>query len=216
MKKSNITLNDYLSEHFCNIPLESPLFYNAPIGLRFELGVPYRGVEDPSYFTNVLLRSSMIFREVFDTNEQMIIIVKSFSCNEPYTCFNQGEEVFPKYIKDKGLIKQLTTIEVERHYEDNGDLSGITYQHSLMCKMKSIDYIGILKAIAHQDFAIEPYISDAVFFINPFKHIIYYMYDDRGMDLIAESKEALFPIYQKYNSWILGYDKERIDKVFMN
>lgn len=216
MKELNMILTNYLNEHFSNVPLESPLFYNAPVGLRFELGVPYRGVENPSYFTNVLLRSSMIFREVFDTDEQMIVVIKSFRCIEPYTCFNQGEEVFPKYIKDKGLINQVSNIELERHYEDNGDLSGITYQHILLCNMKSIDYIGILKAQAHQDFAIEPYISDAVFFINPHNHIIFYMYDDRGMDLIAESKEDLLPIYKKYNSWILAYDKERIDNIFMN
>lgn len=42
---------DYFSEHFCNVRLESPLFYNSPVGLRFELGVPYRGVRDHSYFT---------------------------------------------------------------------------------------------------------------------------------------------------------------------
>lgn len=215
MKELNVILTNYLREHFCNVPLESPLFYNAPVGLRFELGVSYRGGENPFYFTNVLLRSSMIFREVFDTDEKMIVIIKSFRCIEPYTCINQGEDVFQKYIKDKGLIKQVSSIELERHYEDNGDLSGITYQHILLCKMNSIDYIGILKAIAHQDFAIEPYISDAVFFINPYKHIIFYMYDDRGLDLIAESKEALLPIYQKYNSWILAYDKERIDNIFI-
>lgn len=216
MKELNVILTNYLSEHFCKVPLESPLFYNAPVGLRFELVVPYRGVENPSYFTNVILRSSMIFREVFDTDEQMIAIVKSFRCIEPYTCINQGEEVFPKYIKDKALIKQVNSIELEKHYEDNGDLSGITYQHILLCNIESIDYIGILKAKAHQDFAIEPYVLDAVFFINPHKHIIFYMYDDRGLDLIAESKEALLPIYQKYNNWILAYDKERIDNTFMN
>lgn len=216
MKELNVILTNYISEHFGNMSLESPLFYNAQVGLRFELGVPYRGVENTPYFTNVLLRSSMIFREIFDTDEQIIIVVKSFRSIEPYTCINKGEEVFPKYIKDKGLIKEVNSIELEKHYEDNGDLSGITYQHILLCNMDCIDYIGILKAKAHQDFAIKPYISDAVFFINQHKHIIFYMYDDRGMDLIAESKEALLPIYQKYNSWILAYDKKQIDNVFMN
>lgn len=42
------------------------------------------------------------------------------------------------------------------------------------------------------------------------------MYDDRGMDLVAENKRALLHIYIKYNSWILAYDKERIDNIFMN
>ena len=216
MNESNVKLTKYLSEHFSNIPLESPLFYNAQFGLRFELGVQYRGGDNPLYFTNVLLRSSMIFREVFDTKEQMMVIVKSFSSIEPFTCFNQGVEVFPTYLKDKGLMKEVITTEVARNYEENGDLSCITYQHVLICKMESIDYIGILEALAHQDFAIDPHISDSVFFINPYKHIIYHMYDDRGMDLIAESKEVLSPIYQKYNSWILAYNKEQIDNIFSN
>lgn len=216
LKELNVALNNYLRKHFCNVPLESPLFYNASVGLRFDLGLQYRGVENPSYFTNISLRSSMIYREVFDIDEQIIVIINSFRCIEPYTCINQGEDVFPKYIKDKRFIKQVSSFELERHYEDNGDLSGITYRHILLCNMNSIDYIGILKAISHQDYAIEPYISDAVFFINPHNHIIFYMYDDRGIDLIAESKEALLPIYKKYNSWILAYDKKRIDNIFMS
>lgn len=214
MNKASEILTNYLSEHFLNVPLEAPLFYNAPIGLRFELGVQHNGIDDSSYFRNVLLRSSMIFREVFDTEEQMIVIIKSFSSIEHDICINQGEAVFPKYLRDKGLIDEVITTELERNYEDTGDLSYIIYQHILICKIESIDYIGILQAIAHHDFAIEPCISDSVFFINPFKHIIYYMYDDRGLDLIAESKEALYPIYQKFNSWILAYDKDRIDKAF--
>ncbi|GFZ29986.1 hypothetical protein CSC2_05120 [Clostridium zeae] len=216
MKELNVILSDFLRQHFYNIPLESPLFYNSSVGLRFELGMPNRGVEHASYFTNILLRSIMIFREIFDTDEQMLITIKRFRCIEPYKCSNQGEEVFPKYMKDKELIKQVSSIELKKHYEENGDLSGITYQHILLCNIKSIDYIGILKAKAHQDFAIEPYISDEVFFINLHKHIIFYMYDDRGMDLISESKGALLPIYEKYNSWILAYDKERIDNIFMS
>lgn len=54
MEELNVILTNYLSEHFDNVPLESLLFYYAPVGLRFELGESYRGVEDPSYFTNVI------------------------------------------------------------------------------------------------------------------------------------------------------------------
>jgi len=216
MEEIDVMLKNYLSEYFSNVPLESPLFYNAPVGLRFELGNPDIEVEDPTYFKDILFRSSMLFKEVFDSEQQIIVIVKSFRCVKPYISIDQGEEVFPKYIKDKELIKQINSMEAERHYAENGDLSGITYNHILICNTNSIDYIGILKAKAHQDFSIEPYIDDSVFFIDPHKHIIYYMYDDRWLDLISERKETLLPIYKKYNSWILAYDKERIDNVFMN
>lgn len=52
----------------------------------------------------------MIFTDVFDADEQIIVIIKSFRCIEPYTCFNQGEEVFSKYTKDKELINQVSSI----------------------------------------------------------------------------------------------------------
>lgn len=212
----NIDLSDYLKEHFPNTPLESPLFYNAPIGIRFELGVPYRGIDDPAYFTNICMRSSMIFREVFKQDDDILAVVKSYRSVEPYISYNQGEDVFPKYIKNKQFISRIGSVEIERHMEENGDLSGISYQHALLCKRDDIDYVGILKAKAHQDFAIRPYISDAVFFINLHKHIIFYMYDDRGVDLVAENKERLWPIYTKFNDWILDYDRERIDKIFVD
>lgn len=215
MDNQDIKLSNYLKEHFNNIPLESPLFYNAQIGIRFELGLPYRGIDEPSYFACLCTRSSKIFREVFSQDEDILIVVKSYRSVEPYYCYNQGEDIFPKYIKNEKLYSHVNSIETEKYIEDNGDLSGISYQHTLLCKREDIDYIGIIEAKAHQDFAISPYISDGVFFINLHKHIIFYMYDDRGMDLIAESKENLVPIYKKFNDWILDYDKERIDDIFV-
>lgn len=209
-----LRLADYLKEHFLDVPLESPLFYNASIGIRFELGVPYRGIKNREYFTNVCLRAGMVFEEVFEPDEDMMVVAKTYRGIEPYICINQGEDVFPKYIKNKKLTNQVDCVEIEQHIEDNGELSGISSQQTLFCKRNDIDYKGILKAKAHQDFTINPFISDGIFFINSSKHIVFYMYDDRGMDLVAESKESLRPIYAKFADWILDYDRERIDGIF--
>lgn len=43
---------------------------------------------------------------------------------------------------------------------------------------------------------------------------LYYVYDDRGADLIAASKETLRQIYQNFSQWILNYNREQIDKLF--
>jgi hypothetical protein len=40
------------------------------------------------------------------------------------------------------------------------------------------------------------------------------MYDDRGMDLIAPSVEALEAIYQQHKDLILDYDRSSIEDVF--
>ncbi|WP_459768177.1 DUF3885 domain-containing protein [Alkaliphilus crotonatoxidans] len=45
-------------------------------------------------------------------------------------------------------------------------------------------------------------------------NIIYHLYDDRGLDLISNNKASLEKLYIKYNSWILDYDRDRINNLF--
>lgn len=208
------SLESYLNENFPDLLLESPLFYNAQIGIRFELGIPYRGIDEPNYFSDLLRRAKLIYQEIFYEKSNMLVVVKGFRSIEPYSGFNEGENVFPKYIKNKEACKQIEYSEGEKNYEENGNLSGVNYYYVLPCKGFDIDYKGILEAKSHMDFAIEPFISDAVFFINLDKHIIFYMYDDRGLDVVSKNKEGLYCIYEKYNDWILNYDRAKIDRIF--
>jgi len=47
-------------------------------------------------------------------------------------------------------------------------------------------------------------------------HVMLHLYDDRGLDIVAESKAALLPIYHKLNPWILDFDHKKIDDIFTN
>lgn len=58
-----------------------------------------------------------------------------------------------------------------------------TIRYCLSCKVKDIDYKRLLKSIGNQDMGIEPSLKDEVFFINKNSHIIYQLYDDRGLDI---------------------------------
>lgn len=46
-------------------------------------------------------------------------------------------------------------------------------------------------------------------------HVMLHLYDDRGLDIAAHDKNTLMPLYQKLNTWILDYDHEQIDKIFL-
>jgi len=211
---SNEVLDGYMKEHFPGLPLESPLFYNAPIGIRFELGVDYGNVEQAAYLANVQLRSAMIFDEIFDEDSNILLVINSFRSVEPYFDMNQGEEVFPKYIKNKNILSNLDCVETDVLDEETRDLCGTSRQYILKCKKKDIDYNRIVIAKSHMDFVIEPYISDEVFFINTDKHIIYYMYNDYGLDVVSEAVRSLIDIYIKFNNWILDYDRAKIQRIF--
>lgn len=53
-----------------------------------------------------------------------------------------------------------------------------------------------------------------VFFLNTKAEILYHLYDDRGLDVVATDKMTLQPIYQSYHTWLLDYDREAMKKVF--
>ena len=207
-------LDTYMNEHFPGLPLESPLFYRAQIGIRFELGVQYGSEEQSAYLTNVQLRSILLFNEIFDEHSNILVVVNSYRSVEIYRDFVHGEDVFLRFVKNKNLLSNISSIEIERQYDGTDDLSGVSYQHVLKCNKEDIDFKGIIVAKSHMDFTIEPYISDGIFFINTDKHIIFYMYDERGVDIVSETKSNLLDIYRKYNDWILDYDREKIDSVF--
>jgi predicted Ser/Thr protein kinase len=40
------------------------------------------------------------------------------------------------------------------------------------------------------------------------------MYDDRGLDIVGINKKTLEPYYKKYNTWLLDYDRGKMDKIF--
>jgi hypothetical protein len=53
-----------------------------------------------------------------------------------------------------------------------------------------------------------------VFFINVTKNVIFFIYDDRGCEVIATNKETIYPLYEKYGDWIDEYSREEIDQRF--
>ena len=90
------------------------------------------------------------------------------------------------------------------------------------CHKQDIEYPLLIKAICNQDFPSlkprlhNPYYSydPDVFFINVTKNVIFYIYDDRGCEVIASDIETIRPIYEKYGDWIDEYSREEIDKHF--
>ncbi len=70
----------------------------------------------------------------------------------------------------------------------------------------AIDYPRILEIIARRELGGPTRLWDEVYFINTTKHIIFHMYDDRGVDLAAANSDALMPIYGNFRDWICAYD----------
>lgn len=79
---------------------------------------------------------------------------------------------------------------------------------------RSFDYARILQGLANCDHRIEPWIDDRVYFVAPEKGLLFYMYDDRGLDMVATDRAVLAPLYQQLDHWLLDYDRERMRETF--
>jgi hypothetical protein len=40
------------------------------------------------------------------------------------------------------------------------------------------------------------------------------MYDDRGLDVIGQDRDALSSMYHNFNGWLLDYDRRRMERTF--
>lgn len=186
------------------------LFYNAPVGIRFEIGesknmfFPGTRRINPAYRNNALIRAKTLFDDLpYSPNILRIDI------------YPQEKSTFKRdilrVISKIGLLPPHETITQRRFDEHSSyiqehlywDLSTSTYQaDKLLLEIINGDLDGYSE------------LCGSTYFLNTECPILYYLYDDRGADVIAKDKSCLRPLYQKYSSWILEYDRERIDRIF--
>ncbi len=57
-------------------------------------------------------------------------------------------------------------------------------------------------------------IESSVFLFAADNNLLFHLYDDRGLDLVAQDKTTLYNFYEKYNEWILPHDRKRMESIF--
>ncbi|MFW0779132.1 DUF3885 domain-containing protein [Rossellomorea marisflavi] len=212
-----MTIRDYLLEHFPGLSLEPPLYYSWPTGLRFEIAKPGSEHLDTDNLEQMDERTTSLFNAVFEQDDEVVLVTNVFGLNDsppPKT------NVFLKYIKDKDVRMKLQYERVDGLIDDEDET--VTHRFSLQCKAGDIRYRPLLMAICHEDFNHSTRILKNrwdigldIYFVNITKHLIYHLYDDRGCDIISAEKDTLLPLYHSASPWILEYDREQIDGVFM-
>ncbi|MGZ4122168.1 MAG: DUF3885 domain-containing protein [Tumebacillaceae bacterium] len=211
-----MNLNMYMSEHFPKLELRRPLFYLAPIGLRFEIGPAEEEAGSSSYMAEVNRRAQTLFQELHEPDDPIFLVVNALRRKGELPSKRRELTVFRKYVRDARLLKHLTCAELPDFYageEEVTEESWQMYRYSLACRVSNLKVSPLLKAIVNQDFPSkrEPVVSEEVYVVHANKHIIFHLYDDCGCDIVANRTESLTPIYTKYNHWILDYDRDRID-----
>ncbi|MDE5416147.1 DUF3885 domain-containing protein [Alkalihalobacterium chitinilyticum] len=194
-------LDRYMKEKFPNLELCSPLFYNWPIGIRFELENNDLQSEK-EYIEHVLARANSLYDALFDSSDEMYVV------SNVYDQRLKKKGFFPSIVKNKKVLWSITSYPIINPYLDDDEPVEEKKANRMILKCRKKDLNKNL---------IRKYLDSEVaelFLININKELIYYIYDSRGSDLVSAKSETIQPYYEQFNDWILDYDREKIDKVF--
>lgn len=201
----------YMDTYFPNInPL--PFYVNKKSAwIRFELGIPGEWrISEANYLNIAYQKAKTLFEEIHSPNDEIFLLVVD------YAVFNKRYKktgIFTRYIKEKSLKRRLHIVTRGWHDPDFGE-ERCTYSYIIKCKVSELHYLKLLRAISNVDFMKQPFVKQSCFIINTNTSTIFHMYDDRGLDLLANHDDTIKHIYQKYSSWILDYDRKEIDEDF--
>jgi hypothetical protein len=203
----------YIDSNFQGFEIRKPLFYNWDKGLRFDLQVGK--VNSDEYFINVQNRANELFESVFNNNDRIFIVLNEYKwrrkkIRDKNYVYNQIENLH----RDRISYRKINNLYIPGDKFDNWN------QAIIKTKVGEVNYMNIIAAIGNIDFPQrEPRLDKAgflsnkeIYFINIEKPLIFNMYDDRGLDIITSDIKYIEPIYNRYNDWILDYDRELIDK----
>lgn len=123
------------------------------------------------------------------------------------------EEIIISLCEETGLQKPYETVSIPFQEEDDDE---VITQVQLYWNLSEIDLSipALLEKIIKADIGGYKALVSSVFFVNTDNAILFHLYDDRGADLIAPSTDLLYPIFERFNNWILDYNKEQINNTF--
>ncbi|WP_313757253.1 DUF3885 domain-containing protein [Tissierella sp.] len=200
--------------------LKHPIFYNCPIGLRFEISEPWGDNECFNYFKNAFEKVFHIYSDLSaDFNILRIdVLLDADDCQG--SRLTDKEQDINVICSTTGLPFPMEERECTILYDiGNGEtVTLIEVQYYWNLKLISFDIKALLMQIILTDFPSQgggnPQFESSVFLFATDKYLMFHLYDDRGLGLVSKDKETLYPFYKKYNSWIMDYDRKRIENIF--
>ncbi|MCJ7983434.1 DUF3885 domain-containing protein [Priestia megaterium] len=220
-------LKEYLNINFLSLILKPSLYYQWDIGIHFELGneiYQFTSEKDQinlNRFEQVYSQALSIFNDLFSLHDEIILVINVYQYK---TSKNRGQriKVYDRYIKDKDLkfrLKQETLPYVFGEEEDADKYS--TSQFYLRCRKQDIKYTLLIKAACNEDFPLKPKLGKTegsyypdLFFVNATRNLIFFIYDDRGCEVIASDKESIRSTYEKYYHLVDENYQTEIDRLF--
>src|SRR5262249_17909493 len=139
--------------------------------------------------------------ELFREDEQLTLIIKNWDWT--------GQQLFPT---TSGYLASLIHSPAsDRHVQiitqRQWDGEDFSYEQTLLTvTVREMDYRSIFQGIAHLEQGREPRINESIYFVSVTRGVVFYMYDDRGCLVFADSLEKLRSLYLNRRGWLVDPD----------
>lgn len=191
--------------------IQYPVFYSAPIGIRFDIGDSSdfdvyckKRTVNPLYIKHCLNKSTQIMDALSSPPDLLAIRLyyadESGLDEEIADILSSAKLPYPQEITKREIIQDDEQSKIAMLFWDLG--------------IAQLSKERLLKEIIISDLGGEHLLTASVFWLWSGSNIMFHLYDDRGADLVASEKSAIQDIYTRFYNWILEYDKERITSTF--
>jgi len=189
--------------------LKHPIFYNCQYGIRFEIGVGdvYNKDMTPrkEYVENALSRVMTIYNNGIKSPAILLW------------------EVYPQSEEDKSnfeilFSKKIIPILAQEEFSQDIDIDNYSIKQTQLywdLKKFKVPMDKVFHEIILGDLGGSEAFISSIYLFDVENHVMLHLYDDRGLDIVAYDKNTLIPIYQQFNTWILDYDRNKIEKIFL-
>ena len=198
-------LNDYFRTHFDNPNVLEESFAERPLTLSLDLQKELYQIQPDSdelnmaYFEKVYQKSLTMFEDLFQEDDRLYLVVRVRK--DRHSPPVKSTEIFERYLKNN---KNRYALEFEK--KDVRDEEEVIYQYArLLPSRQSLRYKKLLQAICNQDFPeLSPRFKSRqtyypeIYFLNPDKDTILYIFDDRGCFILIKDETTFALLKEKY------------------
>lgn len=199
-----MNIRDKITSNFDGWDFERPIFYCFEPALRFELA---EGDGYLTCFLSALNKAKEICEYILGGENSFICCLRTYDTESPD--------------KMRSYIKQFKYADIEvpkkREYWTRRVVceDGSGYFNTVCFKLPIEDLLKIVWfGVGSDTSCIEPRCNAEIFILSETVDKLIWIYDDRGMDVVCKDFCCLQKIFKKFDSYLLDYDRERIEGFF--
>lgn len=208
-------VSERLEAVFGHKALPDGIFYSFEFALRFELsGSTGNRTEG---FLRSIDRARAVVRAAFPDIEAVSVVLARIAPS-PLEREDGKELRALRWTGFRPRLRLLERLPLDPDDEIFRATEGEPLLYRYLCTTGSPATMADIDALiwnsCARDIGIQPKAHIDVFLVDYARGVAVHVYDDRGMDVVATTREAISGLYEQFGPWLLDYDRARMDAVF--